>query len=140
MEINLLEEAVQPEKKRKIVSFVDPDARFGIKSNTKKFAGYKAHIVEDESGIVTSCETLKGMRMKGNMRVLSVSCKKKMRRNLPPRQWCAIPSMIPLPTGVLLKKEEWSTIFQDHGTSIHTYFQFSPQSSFLLVDIAKAPA
>ena len=64
-QVNLLEEVVQPEKKRKIVSFVDPDARFGIKNNTKKFAGYKAHIVEDESGIVTSCETLKGDENEG---------------------------------------------------------------------------
>ena len=66
MEINLLEEAVQPEKKRKIVSFVDPDARFGRKTGTKKFAGYKAHIVEDESQIVTSVETIPGNENEGS--------------------------------------------------------------------------
>ena len=30
-QVNLLEEVVQPEKKRKIVSFADPDVRFDIK-------------------------------------------------------------------------------------------------------------
>jgi len=62
-EVHLLEEVVKPD--RKIVSFADPDARFGRKTDTKKFAGYKAHIVEDESGIVTSCETLKGDENEG---------------------------------------------------------------------------
>jgi len=64
-EIHLLEEVVAPEKKRKIVSFADPDARFGRKNKDKKFAGYKAHIVEDESQIVTSCETLLGNENEG---------------------------------------------------------------------------
>lgn len=49
--VSLLEKAVEPEKKRKLVSFVDPDARFGT-----KFAGYKAHIAKDESEIVTSAQ------------------------------------------------------------------------------------
>ena len=62
-EVHLLEEVVKPD--RKIVSFADPDARFGRKTDTKKFVGYKAHIVEDESGIVTSCETLKGDENEG---------------------------------------------------------------------------
>ena len=62
-EVRLLEEVVEPD--RKIVSFADPDARFGRKSDTKKFAGYKAHIVEDESQIVTSCETLLGNENEG---------------------------------------------------------------------------
>jgi len=64
--IGLLEEAVEPEKKRKLVSFADPDARFGRKSKDKKFAGYKAHIVEDESQIITSAETLPGDENEGN--------------------------------------------------------------------------
>jgi len=58
--VSLLEKAVEPEKKRKLVSFVDPDARFGM-----KFAGYKAHIAKDESEIVTSAETLPGDENEG---------------------------------------------------------------------------
>ena len=37
--VRLLEKAVHPEGKREIVSFVDPDARFGRKSKKKEFAG-----------------------------------------------------------------------------------------------------
>jgi len=64
--VSLLEKAVEPEKKRKFVSFVDPDARFGRKSKDIKFAGYKAHIVEDESQIVTSVETIPGNENEGS--------------------------------------------------------------------------
>jgi len=63
--IRLLEKVTHPERKRKLVSFADPDARFGRKSRDKKFAGYKAHIVEDESQIITSCETLLGDENEG---------------------------------------------------------------------------
>ncbi len=61
----LLEKVTCPERKRKLVSFADPDARFGRKSRDKRFAGYKAHIVEDESQIITSCETLLGDENEG---------------------------------------------------------------------------
>jgi len=64
--VSLLEKAVAPEKKRKFVSFVDPDARFGRKRQAIKFAGYKAHIVEDESQIVTSAETIPGNENEGS--------------------------------------------------------------------------
>jgi len=64
--ITLLEKAVEPEKKRKLVSFADPDARLGRKTKDKKFAGYKAHILEDESQIITSAETLPGDENEGN--------------------------------------------------------------------------
>ena len=64
--MSLLEKAVEPEKKRKFVSFVDPEARFGRKSKDIKFAGYKAHIVEDESQIVTSVETIPGNENEGS--------------------------------------------------------------------------
>jgi len=57
---NLLEKVAHPEKKRKLVSFVDPEARFGT-----RFAGYKAHIAKDESEIVTSCMTLPGDENEG---------------------------------------------------------------------------
>ena len=76
---------VQPEKKRKIVSFVDPDARFGIKSNTKKFAGYKAHIVEDKSGIVTSCEALKGDEDEGQHESFERILQKEDEKELTPK-------------------------------------------------------
>lgn len=44
----------------RIVSFIDPDARFGHKSLRKTFCGYKAHVSMDESEIVTSVETFGG--------------------------------------------------------------------------------
>lgn len=49
-------------KKDKLASFVDPDARFGRTSHEEKgnFCGYKAHIAEDESEIITSVDTLEG--------------------------------------------------------------------------------
>lgn len=49
-------------KKDKLASFIDPDARFGRTSPGEKgnFCGYKAHILEDESEIITSVDTLKG--------------------------------------------------------------------------------
>jgi len=43
----LLEKVAHSEKKRKLVSFVDPEARFGT-----RFAGYKADIAKDESEII----------------------------------------------------------------------------------------
>ncbi len=47
-------------QEKHIVSFTDTDARFGAKSDSKKFVGYKAHIAMDESGIVTSVNILHG--------------------------------------------------------------------------------
>jgi len=64
--VELLERTVDPTGKREILSFVDPDARFGRKTNEKKFAGYKAHVVEDESQIVTSVETIPGNENEGS--------------------------------------------------------------------------
>ena len=57
---NLLEKVAHSERKRKLVSFVDPEARFGT-----RFAGYKAHIAKDESEIITSCQTLPGDENEG---------------------------------------------------------------------------
>lgn len=54
------------QKKRKPVSFVDPKARFCTKSEKKKFAGYKAHIAKDESGIVPGAQTILGDNNEGN--------------------------------------------------------------------------
>lgn len=54
-------------KKDKLASFVDPDARFGRTSPEAEgnFCGYKAHILEDESEIITSVDTLKGNEIEG---------------------------------------------------------------------------
>ena len=43
-------------RKDQIASFVDPDARFGHKSQRKTFCGYKAHAAMDESGLITSVD------------------------------------------------------------------------------------
>ena len=79
---HLLEQVVDPTEKRKLVSFVDPDARFGRKSKDKKFAGYKAHIVEDESQIVTSCETLPGNENEGSEANLESMLQKEDKKEL----------------------------------------------------------
>lgn len=66
---NLLNSASWGRKKKdKLASFVDPDARFG---KTKigpegNFCGYKAHISEDESEIITSVDILKGNKDEGS--------------------------------------------------------------------------
>ena len=79
---DLLEKVTHPERKRKLVSFVDPDARFGRKSKDKKFAGYKAHIVEDESQIITSCETLLGDENEGGEAHFETLLKKEDKKGL----------------------------------------------------------
>ncbi len=79
---DLLEKVTQPEKKRKLVSFADPDARFGRKSRDKKFAGYKAHIVEDESQIITSCDTLLGDENEGSEAHFETLLKKEDKKGL----------------------------------------------------------
>ena len=80
--VNLLERTVDPTRKREIVSFVDPDARFGRKTNEKKFAGYKAHVVEDESQIVTSVETIPGNENEGSKDNLENMLKKEDEKEL----------------------------------------------------------
>lgn len=55
------------EKEDQIVSFADLDARFGKTSRKEEgFAGYKAHISEDESEIITSVDVLKGNQDEGS--------------------------------------------------------------------------
>lgn len=48
-----------------MVSLTDPDARWGYKHKTMKFAGYKVHISEDESELVTTVQTLAGNEHEG---------------------------------------------------------------------------
>lgn len=54
-------------KKDKLASFIDTDARFGRTSPSAEahFCGYKAHIAEDESEIITSVDTLSGNEIEG---------------------------------------------------------------------------
>nr|MBC8359353.1 IS1182 family transposase [Candidatus Aminicenantes bacterium] len=54
-------------KKDKLVSFIDQDARFGRTSPNigANFCGYKAHILEDESELITSVDILKGNEIEG---------------------------------------------------------------------------
>lgn len=63
---HLLEQVVNPTEERKLVSFVDSDARFGRKNKDKKFAGYKAHVAQDESQIITSAEVIPGNENEGS--------------------------------------------------------------------------
>ena len=60
-----LEKISKGVKEDRIVSFSDLDARGGYTAPKKPFVGYKAHIAEDESEIVTSCELLKGNQNEG---------------------------------------------------------------------------
>jgi len=43
-----------------VLSAIDPDARFGWKSSTKSFFGYKEHIAMTEEEIITAVEVTSG--------------------------------------------------------------------------------
>ena len=65
--VEALEAILEPgEGKEKVVSFIDFDARHGRKSVKRMFSGYKAHLAEDESEIVTSCDLLARNRNEGH--------------------------------------------------------------------------
>jgi len=65
--VKALEGILNPERGiEKVVSFVDMEARHGKKSQRRMFSGYKAHIAEDESEIITSCDILSGNRNEGH--------------------------------------------------------------------------
>jgi IS5 family transposase len=72
--------AIPSGDKRKLISFVDPDAREGAINAQKMFRGYKAHIAEDESEIVTSIDTLQGHQNEGHQ--LSGLLKKEQAKGL----------------------------------------------------------
>jgi IS5 family transposase len=56
-----------------IVSPVDPDARYGAKSNTKRFTGYKANITETVgSRFITNIKPMRGNRHDGSNMVEAV--------------------------------------------------------------------
>lgn len=64
--LGYFQKIVKGEQEEKIVSFHDLDARHGKKSKNKPFVGYKAHIAEDESEIVTSVDLLRGNQNEGS--------------------------------------------------------------------------
>jgi IS5 family transposase len=65
--VEALERVLNPRKDGEIVvSFVDMEARHGRKSIKRMFSGYKAHIAEDESEIITSCDVISGNRNEGH--------------------------------------------------------------------------
>ncbi len=56
-----------------MVSPVDPDARYGAKSNTKRFIGYKANITETvESRFITNIKPMRGNRHDGENMVEAI--------------------------------------------------------------------
>ncbi|QPJ61640.1 MAG: IS1182 family transposase [Candidatus Nitronauta litoralis] len=73
-ENNQPKEKVRKEKPADLlVSPVDPDARFGAKSKTKKFHGYKANITETvNSRFITSVQATPGNKRDGSVTVQSI--------------------------------------------------------------------
>lgn len=65
-DVELLGRILRPGGGDKVVSVVDPDARFGHKSPQKAFVGYKVHVAEDSSELVTSVEVLGGHEHEGH--------------------------------------------------------------------------
>jgi len=56
-----------------LVSPVDPDARYGAKSRSKRFTGYKANITETtKSRFITSIQAIPGNRHDGDVTTISV--------------------------------------------------------------------
>lgn len=73
------EEGVPQERERKkkpkdiLVSPVDPDARYGAKSKTKQFTGYKANVTETvNSRFITNIKAMPGNRMDGRTTVEAI--------------------------------------------------------------------
>jgi transposase len=61
--INIAKQIVEDERlltNKGILSAVDPDARFGRKSKSKTFYGYKNHIAMTEEEIITACHVTPG--------------------------------------------------------------------------------
>ena len=98
---DLLKKVSHSEKKRKLVSFTDPEARFGT-----KFTGYKAHIAKDESEIVTSCETLPGDKNEGEKSNLESLLNKEDEKGLSGKAVAADALYDSLANRLTIKKEE----------------------------------
>jgi hypothetical protein len=50
----------------KVVSFLNTDARHGVKTPRRMFSGYKVRIALDENEIITSVDTLQGHQNEGS--------------------------------------------------------------------------
>lgn len=67
-ERKLLREAIDPNRKRTLASFVDPDARAGHTSSRNLFVGYKVHLSQDSSSqLVTTLDVLPGNANEGKV-------------------------------------------------------------------------
>jgi len=66
----------------KIVSLIDPEARWGYKTKDKPFCGYKVHIGCDESEIVTSLDVLSGQENEGKSENVRKILKKEMEQGI----------------------------------------------------------
>jgi transposase len=80
-------ERVGKEKRQDLlVSPVDPDARFGAKSPTKKFTGYKAQVTEAvESRFITNIKAMQGNRPDGETAVETVAEQQGRHGLVPPK-------------------------------------------------------
>jgi len=71
---NLKERAYKDKPKDMLASPVDPDARYGVKSPTKRFTGYKANITETiGSRFITSIQTIPGNRPDGQTMIAAIT-------------------------------------------------------------------
>jgi IS5 family transposase len=61
----LLEQVLCPTEGR-VSSVVDPEARLGHKSAHKRFIGYKVHVAEDDSELVTTVQVMAGNEHEGS--------------------------------------------------------------------------
>mgnify|MGYP001570520661 FL=1 len=70
---NPRERAYKEKPKDILVSPIDPDARYGAKSDTKRFMGYKANVTETvESRFITNIKAMPGNRQDGKTAVETV--------------------------------------------------------------------
>lgn len=71
---NPKERAYKDKPKDMLASPVDPDARYGVKSPTKRFTGYKANITETiGSRFITSIQTIPGNRPDGETMIAAIT-------------------------------------------------------------------
>lgn len=76
---DLKEKSPKEKPKDRMVSPIDPDARCGRKSETKKFIGYKANVTETvESRFITNIVAMPGNRHDGRTAVEAVTEQKKL--------------------------------------------------------------
>ncbi len=70
----LKEKAYKEKPKNRLVTPIDPDARYGAKSNKKRFTGYKANITEGvQCRFITNIKVMSGNRPDGQTMVEAVT-------------------------------------------------------------------